>query len=115
MLIFLPFWLKTIILLIVCLSPFWKFVTPGFKDSPYLNFFHFIWFMPFLFSARLSKVGLSQAKNIFSWGDRGWLWLSQIRIINLITTPAKEYYFYSLGRMFLKRLWLLGLVLLVFI
>ena len=105
--IFLPLWIKIFILLLVCVRPIVEKLIPHIGESLVLNFFHFIWFIPFIFSVNLSKAGLAGAKNIYSLRDSGWLWLSQVRLLKYGTNTIEAYSLFSLKSIFLKRLWII--------
>lgn len=74
-----------------------------------------MWFIPFLFRASLSKSGLSRAKRIFTLGDIGWLWSSQLSGLKNLIIVVETYNSFSLRRMFLKRLRLIFLLILLYL
>ena len=103
-LIFLPFWIKTLILFIIILRPIsWKLLSQT-KQKVFVRFFHYMWFIPYLFGPRFSKHGLVSGGQVFKLGETGWLWISQVKILVNLNRIVGEYSLFSFKRIFLKRL-----------
>jgi len=103
-LIFLPLWLKLLVLFIVLFSPLTLAGLPRPGRGRTFKFLQFMWFMPFLFRARFSRGGLKAGKKIYSLGDRGWVWSSLITSLKNPASLLESYFYFSFKGAFLKRL-----------
>jgi NADH-ubiquinone oxidoreductase chain 5 len=67
--VFLPSWLKLRILGLIFISTI-RLIKPIVKFS-IPTFFHFMWFMPFIFRWAATQGGLKKRKQIWLYGERG--------------------------------------------
>lgn len=72
-LIFLPAWLKIIILVLVLITGI-KFLIRDitFKKNIIFSFLHYMWFLPWLFRSSLSYMGIKSRKRIFLRREMRW-------------------------------------------
>lgn len=72
-LIFLPLWIKLLILRFVGLARFWAAVfSLNFKKRAWWQFVHHMWFLPLLFPPQARKVGLGTSKEFLLSSEAGW-------------------------------------------
>nr|UDF84433.1 NADH dehydrogenase subunit 5 [Phyllodiaptomus tunguidus]UDF84446.1 NADH dehydrogenase subunit 5 [Phyllodiaptomus tunguidus] len=72
-LIFLPYWLKLSILIIILFSVVLSFFFyGGLKKNFLFSFVEFMWFLPFMFSPTFTQKALTLGKTSFLLAESGW-------------------------------------------
>jgi len=103
-LVFLPFWLKIIILVVVFLSLFIAAYMPNTRKIREVNrFIEFIWFIPFLFRISRSNLCLRLRKKLFNKCDGGWGLFLTTGFLNKTSLHNSKYRGFWVNRNFIKR------------
>lgn len=113
-LIYLPAWLKQLIIAIILISSIlaaWKL--PRFKKSTGSEFIQFMWFIPMIFSRAATRVRLRGRKVLLSRVDRGWNILLILRVFKKINFMWANYIGLRFKGRFIKRIFFF-LVLIIF-
>lgn len=103
-LIYLPNWLKLIIIIIILVTPGLYLYSAPVKNRIYLYFLQFIWFMPFLFRFSRSKFVLRRGKEYFKITESGWGNYILLNFINSLGGGYSNYFSFWFKRHFLKRI-----------
>lgn len=113
-LVFLPFWIKISVLTIVLLRGV-KFLRAenSNKTKTFLNsFFHYIWFLPWLFRSSFSFRGIASSKKIFLIRENGWRFIIA-KVNKRAIRKLANYRFQRVLSYFLKRLSIIFLLIFI--
>jgi NADH-ubiquinone oxidoreductase chain 5 len=103
--IFLPDWLKLIVLIIILMAVTLRREQAISKFGAGGAFFHNMWFIPFIFRGRSTAKVLKLRKIVNKLGENGWNSSFGYKILSRVNSLGGNYFSISITRRALKRVW----------
>jgi hypothetical protein len=104
-LVFLPLWLKFLILGLIfrAVIIIIKKENLNYWQSGFVRFIHFMWFMPFIFSRAATNIRLGHRNEVFKKSERGWTFFIITIVFKHLNLMLSNYLRLGLAGGFLKR------------